>query len=323
MRTQPALFVLAHQAQHRQVEIATPDGIAVKVDLAPIPRRAMAFIIDSLLLLIIIAGIATPVTMLAASTESMGLMALVMLVAFFVRQFYFFVFELLHQGRTPGKRALKLRVIARDGQALRANSLLVRNLTRDVEVILPLALLLEPDLLWPGASALEISLSLLWAALFALLPFFNRERLRIGDFLAGTVVSSYQRRERLHDDPAIGAFMRVENQRPTYSFSPEQLEMYGIFELHVLEKLVTQKQGQAPDPYTLKRIAAVIREKIGWKDNSNPEDWQFIHDFYAALRARHERKLLLGERQEFKLEGALTEHAAIPGLRTLGAVQKQ
>ena len=65
--------------------------------------------------------------------------------------------------------------------------------------------------------------------------------------------------------------------------------------MQVLEDVLTQGPGRTPpDEQTLSALGDAIRTKIGWSDRAEISEWQFLHDFYAALRARHERRLMLG-----------------------------
>ena len=60
---------------------------------------------------------------------------------------------------------------------------LARNLLRDIELFLPIGALFGLAMGQAGNGAL-----LLWLLLFAVLPFFNRDRLRAGDLVAGSWV---------------------------------------------------------------------------------------------------------------------------------------
>lgn len=71
-------------------------------------------------------------------------MAVLILVSFFVRNFYFTIPELSLGGATIGKRALGLRVISGDGGPVRADAIFARNLTRNMELFLLLTALLLP-----------------------------------------------------------------------------------------------------------------------------------------------------------------------------------
>jgi hypothetical protein len=130
------------------------------------------------------------------------------------------------------------------------------------------------------------------------MPCFNRLRLRVGDIVAGTMVVRLPRPILLPDlsaAPAPGARAAVER-----AFTPEQLSLYGIYELQVLEELLRRDDG----PGTRSAMAAVakkIRKKIGYAAATpGDDDPAFLRDFYAAQRAWLEGKLVLGTRRERK-----------------------
>ena len=47
-------------------------------------------------------------------------------------------------------------------------------------------------------------------------------------------------------------------------------------------------------------VAERIQRKISWEGSGKPEAYWFLRDFYAALRARLESRMLLGKRRESK-----------------------
>ncbi|HBF81906.1 MAG TPA: RDD family protein, partial [Streptomyces sp.] len=72
------------------------------------------------------------------------IVAVIWLLVFFVlRNFYFTGFELSAAAATPGKRVMGLRVASRDGGRLKAESVFARNALRELEVFLPLSLLIS------------------------------------------------------------------------------------------------------------------------------------------------------------------------------------
>lgn len=312
--------------------LTTSEGVEVALPVAPLPARAWAWLTDAVCIFVLIAMFWIG----AAIIADLGLpglaMSLMFVSAFFIRNFYFVFFETRHQGRTPGKRLCGLRVVDRHGRPLRVEAVFVRNVTRDLETILPLVVLLQPEALFPDAPAWGQLVSGLWLFVALVFPLFNRERLRIGDLLAGTFVTPMRRHVPLQDDPAIGTWMRVRNERPVFSFSHEQLDQYGIFELQLIEGVLIEsnqrrnapaappKRGRkqpAPQTDPLELLCSTIRTKIGWAPRPGEpplQSWQFVYDFYAALRARHERRLLLGQRQPFKREGQLAAQRARPSL---------
>jgi uncharacterized RDD family membrane protein YckC len=232
-----------------------------------------------------------------------------LVVFFFLRTFYFSFFELIWRGRTPGKRLIGLRVIDRAGGPLRPSSVVVRNLLREIEVFLPLSVLMMPDVV--GNAGLVRLCATIWIGIFALMPLFNRQGLRIGDMVAGTLVVASPKAALLPDlvdraAPHAGTAptMRAQPVSDRFTFEPQQLEHYGIYELQTLEAVLRRTDVHASQ--TRREIADRIRRKIDW---SSDADWNFKYDgivveflqaFYVAQRAHLERKMLFGKRRRDK-----------------------
>ncbi len=169
----------------RQRAIVTPEGVPLVVELADRGSRAAAFVLDVVFIVMVLAigGIALAFT---ASVIKIWALVVGILAFFLLRIFYFPITELAWRGATPGKRILGLRVIDRGGGPLRPESIVVRNLMREVEVFMPLTVLAVPSL--TGFEAIEQLLMLGWVGIFTLMPLFNRDGLRVGDMVAGTLV---------------------------------------------------------------------------------------------------------------------------------------
>ncbi len=70
--------------------------------------------------------------------------AIVWLLGFFLlRNFYFALMEMGPRAATFGKRAMGLRVVARSGERLTADRVIVRNLMREIEFYLPVTFLFD------------------------------------------------------------------------------------------------------------------------------------------------------------------------------------
>ena len=282
-------------AQRR--EIVTPEGVPLVFTVARAGDRIAAFLADAVL--VTVGFVAILLLLILAGGGGELLRAAVILAVFFLRNAYFIGFESKWQGRTPGKRFVGLRVIDAGGGMLRGESIFVRNLTREVEVFLPLAVLIEPEFVVPGGPPWVVGLSVVWVAVFAMMPLFNRDRLRIGDLLGGTLVVRAPKARLLGDlatrsgegpDPA-GALL----------FSHAQLGMYGVYELQVLEELLRNDVG---DVRKLRTVAERIQSKIGWEGGDVPP-LRFLTAFYQQQRARLEQDLLLGKARETKEQGRL------------------
>jgi uncharacterized RDD family membrane protein YckC len=281
-----------------RLEVLTPEGVALRFALADAGPRAAAFLIDGLLMVV-----AVVVLSLLASLASIGgdgwSAAVFYLFFFLVRQFYFVFFELRWRGQTPGKRSQGLRVVEARGGALRPESVLARNLTRDLEVFLPLMLLLAPEAIFSGVTGGARFAAAVWALFFAFLPTLNRQRMRVGDFVAGTRVVRAPTAVLLED--LGGAALSATARSPATDapgFTAEQLGHYGIFELQTLEALLRSPETHAVE--TFDEVARKICRRIDCPVTPGESSLAFLRRFYAAQRAHLEQRAVMGERIEDK-----------------------
>lgn len=280
----------------RRHEVVTPEGVPVRFEVALAGDRAGALALDLLLIGGAVLAIALPLGWLAAKDLLPGdlVVAGLVLATFLLRAFYFSFFELTWQGQTPGKRRLGIRAVDARGGPLTAEAILTRNLTREVEIFLPVMVLAGPEGLYPGAPVLARMLALAWVLLFGFLPFFNRDRLRVGDLLAGTIVVRTPAAVLLDDLTTHSA--APEAAAPV--FTDAQLDVYGEYELQVLEQ-VLRRAGTTGHAESARVVAEKIQQKIGWEGPPG-QDGPFLQTFYAALRARLERRMLFGKRRAHK-----------------------
>jgi uncharacterized RDD family membrane protein YckC len=283
--------------QHREEakkrrSLVTPEGVDLSLKLADIGQRVGAFMID----LLIMVGILIALTILAIATVvSLGIARaeiafVIWLLGFFLlRNGYFILMEMGPRAATFGKRGAGLRVVARSGERLTADRVIARNLMREIEFFLPLSFLFY-DAAEGTAGGLTALAGLAWTGLFLFFPFFNRDKMRVGDLLAGTWVISAPRRKLTVDlsstDTAPGRFR----------FTEAQLDVYGVFELQTLERVLREGQAEA-----IATVAYTIRNKIGAFDQGG-DDYEFLLGYYDASRARMERGLLFGKRRADKYD---------------------
>jgi len=275
-------------------EVVTPEGVPLRFEIGGLGERVGAFAIDCGLLMLAVVALVL-VTMIASGVAG-GLGVAVGIVVFFLlRSFYFTWFECRATGATPGKRALGLRVIDAHGGMLTPEAVLARNLMREIELFVPLAVLFAPDATLPARSPAARLLALGWLALLVAMPLLNRDRMRVGDLVGGTLVVRSPTAVLLEDLSATSAATR--SSAPAADFTAEQLDLYGIRELQVLESLLRQR---SPRTSTLEAVARQIQVKIGWSAALPVDAEAFLRAFYTAQRARLEQRLLLGERRESK-----------------------
>jgi uncharacterized RDD family membrane protein YckC len=276
----------------------------LNVSLASRGERMAAFALDALFMNLVIIGLYSVVVLLFLSDVRRGVslgMTLFLFLSFIIRVMYFMHFELAWQGRTPGKKICGIRVIDRRGGMLTPTAVIARNLTREVEFFLPMSLLLSFSVGGRWSALLHFG----WAAALTSLPLFNRDRLRAGDMIAGTMVIRTPWR-RLLDD--LSASPKTETG---YSFTPDQLAVYGAFELQVLEELLRRPQTADSDRL-LSDVRLKICRKIGIESDAGgsaeektppipPQDVRrFLNDFYSAERAFLERGQLFGHFKDDK-----------------------
>ena len=274
--------------------LVTPEGAAIRLRLATIAERAGAFAIDVAIQWAIVIG---TLLGLGFMLGAMGMeranfaMAFWMVFYFFVRNFYYIFFEIGRKAATPGKRALGLRVASRDGGRLTADSVLARNFTREIEIGLPLQFLFMGGDQVGGWIAL---LGLAWSGVFLFFPAFNKDKMRVGDLLAGTWVIKAPKAQLMTD---IVSAVKATEQNGRFAFTPQQADAYGIHELHVLEDVLRQST-----PEIKQQVAERIRAKISWAPAPGETDLAFLEAYYATLRKRLEQRMLLGERKSDKYD---------------------
>jgi uncharacterized RDD family membrane protein YckC len=271
-------------------ELVTPEGIDLRLRLAEMSERATAFFIDIAIMIGMLLGGTLLVFLfgLAVGRSAIELIIIIWLLgSFFLRNFYFMAFELTPRAATPGKRALGLRVTTRNGGPLGFDAIFARNAMRELELFLPLSFLSVYGREAGGWGAIA---GMIWCAVFVFFPFFNRDRLRVGDFVAGTWVIRAPKRS-LELDLAAGEL------GTGLDFTRTEVDVYGVKELSVLEDVLRRK-----DPPTMEAVAARIRAKIKRARVPGESDQLFLEAYYRALRARLESRMLLGHRRRDKFD---------------------
>jgi len=310
-KKKPAVYG-GNLTNRRAREILTAEGLRLPLTIASRGARAGAVLID---LFIVYFGLLL-ITLLfvwivnglhinkldpknPARVIFQALVVFWIIFAFLARNAWFLWFELGPRGATPGKRMTGIRIAARpgrDGAATRlsAEAVIARNLLRDVELFMPVifigsALRTSSDTTLAGWAAL------VWFAIFALFPFFNRDALRCGDIIAGTWVVEAPRRKldaALSLGEAGQGISAVTGAH--YRFGDTDLAIYGEYELQVLERVLRDNR-----PQVLAEVADTICRKIGWSAGAGDER-AFLEAYYTQLRARLETGMRFGNRKADK-----------------------
>lgn len=232
-----------------------------------------------------------------------ALNALFALITFFLRTPYYVLSELIWNGRTLGKRIAGTRVISHDGRRLTPHQVVARNILKEVEIFLPFGLfaglMYEMDI---------ISLIMGLAFLIVIcIPVFHQRHQRLGDLLAGTIVVN-QPKAVLLPDLAVrtSAFGQARpRDGAEFLFRPEHLDIYGRYELQVLEDILRNPPKVDAAKDRMKTVARTIHRKVKFdQDLASGQEWEFLGAFYRQQREYLESRQLFGDRREDKHSAA-------------------
>jgi uncharacterized RDD family membrane protein YckC len=160
----------ADQPSPDQINIDTPELVSIEMPLAGIGSRFIALLVDYLIL--IVGGLLLEWSFSRIS-EAVGAFStrsaqwafgLYTLLTFLIQWGYFTLFEAFWNGRTPGKRVARIRVIQRSGRAIGLFESMARNLVRVVDQ-------------FPFIYAVGV-----------ITMFVTKQHQRLGDLAAGTLV---------------------------------------------------------------------------------------------------------------------------------------
>ena len=248
-----------------RLDIDTPEQIALELPLAGIGSRFLALTVDTLLqvaalIAIIIVGAIIALGSTAADrpgldrffSQTIGAIVLV-LVPFCLYWGYFAFFEVLWQGRTPGKRVAGIRVIHQSGRPMTAIECIGRNLMRGVDIL-------------PGMYGVGL-ISMMC----------NNQSKRLGDFIAGTIV--------VHDKA-------IETAAPTWGNRTEGVARQPEFgklspdDLVLIETYLSRRYeiDQVVRRTTAEQIVAMTVQKTGVPKPADQSDDDFLEAIARQLR---------------------------------------
>jgi uncharacterized membrane protein SpoIIM required for sporulation/uncharacterized RDD family membrane protein YckC len=285
----------------RQVEVETPEHVAIGYELADLGSRFAALLLDGLILLSggLVLWIGLPllasVLPLPKWVTSAGL-ALIILASFGWIWGYFFYFEGFTDGQTPGKKRMGIRAVHDGGYPLTARGAAVRNLLRIVDM--------QPGLTWV-VGGLSMMLS-------------GRTK-RLGDIAAGTVVVRERLGEPLPEEAAA-----------TVAAGPPRLsaEEYAWLARYVARR-------EALDPAVRGRLASQQVGRIARHFPDDPRRQHMSPDGFLVLVQQEEAgrrsaaglggasgsaqaaSLFRRQRKEWDLYRALLERAQKKGMADL------
>ena len=175
---------------------------------------------------------------------------IIFLIVFFFQWGYFTLFEAFGNGRTPGKRVMKIQVIHRSGRAISFVESLARNLLRFVDFL--------PNFYVVGVVAM----------------FLNRQNQRVGDMVAGTLVVRDREIESPHwgemgtrtfTHSVFAAPMAMMPPHMNVVLSAANLAKLSTGDLEILERFFSRRLDLdlSTRAAIAERIAGAIRAKSG------------------------------------------------------------
>ncbi|MEM0897096.1 MAG: RDD family protein [Verrucomicrobiota bacterium] len=198
----------------QRIELA--EAVGVRLRVAGLPVRMLAFAIDYMVCGVIMTGAVIILVVLGFGVGSEGVIGLYLLVWFLVRWFYNVPFEVGRKGATLGKRAMKIRVLRQSGAPVSIGQSVIRNLLRFVDEM--------PVFITPFA---HVPTYLFGAGSMILTKRFQR----LGDLAAGTIVV-YTEKEA--EDSLQVPRILVGNQMPTVQPMPPPLQLRREEQQYVL-----------------------------------------------------------------------------------------
>ncbi len=232
--------------------VVTPEAVAVSLDVAGLGSRMIAALID----LTIQAGAMLAVTIILAGIGlQRGPVTVTLIILLFVILWgYYPLLEGLSGGRTPGKRAQRLRVVRTDGQPVTVSAVLVRNVVRIVDLL-------------PGSYAVG-ALSIL----------LTKQSQRLGDLVAGTLVV----REVAPPVPAA--------LPPPGTDTASMVDVAGLGERDyaLVRAFLERRDGLDANARTAlaAEIARAIRARVGESGGARVSDEQLLEAVARSYRER-------------------------------------
>jgi uncharacterized RDD family membrane protein YckC len=237
-------------------DVESPEHVRFQHQVAGPARRALAYVVDLLIRIVVVAVLAVLLSMagLAGGETLAGASQGVMLVVLFAVEWgYYVLFEVIFSGRTPGKMALRLRVVTDSGQPLGIVDSFLRNLLRAADFL-------------PAVYALGV-----------LVMGRDRRFRRLGDMVAGTMVVVEERH-------VVSSALRIEPppSPAELAWLPSRLPLSGD-ELDAIELFLRRAGTLSParELELAEMVAPVFARRMGLRF-TNPQ--RFLQLIYHRAR---------------------------------------
>jgi uncharacterized membrane protein SpoIIM required for sporulation/uncharacterized RDD family membrane protein YckC len=219
------------------VEVETPELVVLSYTIAGVGSRAYAALIDYTICFLIVLAADVAITFffarsggLVRNMSASFAIAMIVLIQFAVLWGYYVLFEALADGRTPGKRLQRLRVVRDGGYSVTFGASAVRNLMRIVDM--------QPIVLY-AVGMVSVLLS--------------KSGKRLGDMAAGTIVVKEDFvRQPAVAEPGAGFSSALQPARLHAALSAAEFELLERF---------SQRQRDL-DPARRAQLTAQLAERL-------------------------------------------------------------
>lgn len=265
-------------------EVMLPEDVKAAFEVASPFSRVLAFLIDmGAIMILVVALVMIGMVVLTASmvggSEGFVALALILLLFFVINVGYFFLFEGVFSGQTPGKLAMKLRVVKEDGEEIGPKEGIVRAFMRFL-IIGPV-----PCVLFLGVFDFELLFALAPFSFLAFWMFIDRKSRGIPDFVANTMVVVQKVPQRQWNTPYVPAYFQLPhhffplNASEMAKLTPEdyvKLEEFGT-RLSTISSDARQQASMA--------AAAALATRMQYSKPVDPEYAEvFLYEMHAALK---------------------------------------
>jgi len=239
-----------------QLSIETPELVAIEMPLAGIGSRFIALLVDYLiwgagfLALFFLVVLILPSIHAFSKMSAQWAVAIVVFLVFLLNWGYFTLFEAFWNGRTPGKRVARIRVIQRTGRAIGLFESMARNLVRYVDQ-------------FPGFYAVGV-----------IAVFSTGQHQRLGDLAAGTLVVRDRETEtplwgesgsRTFTAPLLAPSAPIPEPHTALTLPVAEVAKLSAADLEVLEGFFSRRLDMSLETRRAlaTRIAAALEAKSG------------------------------------------------------------
>lgn len=249
------------------IEIVTPERVELNFPIAGLGSRFVAVVIDVAIIYALIWGLIIVEIIIKRYfineiyIDALSASAFLIIIAALTLG-YFIFFEYLWNGQTPGKRAVKIRVMRKGGLPVNLASATIRNLMRPVDIML------------------------FSIAVGFLVLFLSKQSQRPGDYAAGTIVVR-DRNIKLKD---LDIYLKKPQQEKQIESIPldNRFSRLDSMDAHLLDQFMARRGDLGLDQRQelAKRIADSIRIKLKLKPDEYESNENLIKAAYKSVKER-------------------------------------